>query len=156
MEFGTLLSIHSIIRWVILLCIILVLVKSYRGLKNPTPFSTFNSKLRVYTPVVCWIQLILGFILYSESAIVTYFFEHLPETLSLREIRFFGMEHSTAMPTAIVLISIGAYKSIKQPTDLKQAYKTWFRWSLAGCILIITSIPWSFWPLVSRPLFRGF
>ncbi len=156
MDFGTLLSVHSTIRWFILICVVLVLIKSYKGFKHPKPFSKFDHKLRTITPLICWVQLILGSILYSKSALVTYFFEHLPETLSQREIRFFGLEHSTVMPLAIILLSIAAYKSSKQDMLLKQAYKVWFRWSLAGFILIITSIPWSFWPLVSRPLFRGF
>lgn len=156
MDFGTLLSIHSIIRWIILFSIILVLYKSYKGLKQLNAFSWFDTKLRIFTPILCWIQFVLGLTLYSKSAIVSYFFEHLPETLSQREIRFFGLEHSTAMPLAIIFISIAAYKSIKHQSNLEHAYKTWFRWSLAGFILIITSIPWSFWPLVSRPLFREF
>lgn len=156
MEFGTLLAIHSIIRWIILICLLLVLYKSYRGKKQLLPLSKFDKQLRLYTPIVGWIQFILGLILYSKSAIVDYFLTHIPESFGMREIRFFGMEHSTAMPLAILLISIGAYKSIKYTYDLSKSYKIWYRWTLAGFILIITSIPWSFWPLVSRPLFRGF
>lgn len=156
MDFGILLSIHSTVRWFILLALILVLLKSYMGLKHGTPFSKFDSKLRLYTPILFWIQFILGCILYSKSTLVSYFFQHLPETLSLREIRFFGIEHSTVMPIAIFLLTIGVFKSIRQDSNYIKAYKTWFRWTLVSFILIMSSIPWSFWPLVSRPLFRGF
>lgn len=155
MEFGTLLAWHSLVRWIVLVLIILVLIKSYKGLKQTNPFSKFDTYLRIFTPICCWIQLILGSILYSQSSIVSYFLNNFPETLSLREIRFFGIEHSTAMPIAIILLTIGAYKSIKQH-HLEYSYKSWFRWTLFAFILIITSIPWSFWPLVSRPLLRSF
>lgn len=156
MEFGTLLALHSALRWVVLLLIILVLIKSYKGLKRPKTFSTFDLRLRHITPIVAWVQLIIGSLLYSKSAIVTYFFQNLPDTLQQREIRFFGLEHSTAMPLAIILITIGMYKSKSQTEHLQKAYKVWYRWTLFAFILIITSIPWSFWPLVSRPLLRGF
>ncbi len=155
MEFRTLLAWHSLIRWIVLVLIILVLLKSYKGLKHTKPFSKFDTYLRVFAPIFCWIQLILGGILYSKSSIVSYFFNNLPETLSLREIRFFGIEHSTVMPIAICLITIGAYKSYKH-SQLKQIYRLWFKWTIIAFVLIITSIPWSFWPLVSRPLLRSF
>lgn len=155
MDFGFLLSIHSLVRWFILVALILILIKSYKGLKLGQPFSKFDRNLRKYTPILGWVQFILGCLLYSKSAFVSYFFEHFPETLSQREIRFFGIEHSSIMPIAILVLTLGAIKSIKQCNNTT-AYKIWFRWTLISFILIISSIPWSFWPLVSRPLFRGF
>lgn len=155
MDFSALLSIHSLFRWFILLMIILVLIRSYKGKKAEYSFLNTDKKIRIVTIIACWIQLILGFILYSKSAIVDYFFNNLPEALSLREIRFFGMEHSTAMPLSILFLSIGAYRCYKiQSINSTKAYKLWFNWTITGFLLIIFSIPWSFWPLVSRPLFR--
>ena len=155
MDFSTLLSIHSLFRWVILLIIILVLIRSYKGKRAQYSFKNADKKIRSITIIVCWIQLFLGFTLYSKSAIVDYFFNNLPDALSLREIRFFGMEHSTAMPLSILFLSIGAYRSYKiQNINSTKAYKLWFNWTITGFLFIIFSIPWSFWPLVSRPLFR--
>lgn len=156
MDFSVLLSIHSFIRWIVLVGFIVVLYKSYNGYKKDYIISSLDHKLRYILPVICWIQLTFGFILYNKSAMVKYFFNHLPESLNEREIRFFGIEHSTVMPLAIIILSIGAWKSYKLKQDHNKAYKNWFRWTLISFILIITSIPWSFWPLVSRPLFRGF
>lgn len=101
------------------------------------------------------LQLFLGLILYTNSSIVLYFFNNLPETLHMREIRFFGIEHSTMMPLAIIIFIYGTLKAFRSNNE-KAGYLIWYRWTLATFLIIIASIPWSFWELVTRPLFRSF
>lgn len=73
----------------------------------------------------------------------------------MRQIRFFGMEHITMMMIAITLITIGSAKAKRKTTD-EAKFKTMAIWFSIALLLILSSIPWSFSPLTSRPLFRSF
>jgi hypothetical protein len=72
-----------------------------------------------------------------------------------RVIRFFGMEHITMMLIAIILITIGSAKAKRKTTDADK-FKTMAIWFTISLMIILSSIPWSFSPLTSRPLFRAF
>jgi formate/nitrite transporter FocA (FNT family) len=89
------------------------------------------------------------------SPIVQYFFDHFKEAIHDRQIRFFGMEHITVMFISIIIITLGSIKAKKQTTDVLK-FKTMAIWFTIALILIISSIPWAFSPLVSRPYFRPF
>jgi hypothetical protein len=73
----------------------------------------------------------------------------------LREIRFFGMEHITMMTIAVTIITIGASKAKRKSTDLDK-FRTQAIWFTIGLLVILSSIPWAFSPLVHRPWLRGF
>ncbi|MGB1003112.1 MAG: hypothetical protein ACPGVC_02695 [Salibacteraceae bacterium] len=57
------------------------------------------------------------------------------------------------MNLAIGLIIWGYFKSNRQTTKINADKTIWVYWGI-GLILILSSIPWSFSPLISRPLFR--
>lgn len=146
---------HSWLRWIIVIGLFYVLFISHKGRRNAMLLKPLHLFPIIALPTICLTQLTLGFLLYLQSPFVTQFFANFPESLKHREIRFFGIEHSTVMPIAISLIIIGSVKAYKQ-RETTNAYNIWFKWTLFAFILIIFSIPWSFWPLVSRPLFRLF
>lgn len=153
--FAYLLPLHSWIRWILLLLLLISLVRSYYGWKKECPFTQTDSILRQLTVYVANVQLLIGIGLYSLSPIVKYFYQHFSEGVHLREIRFFGMEHSLMMLTAVSLLSIGAAKSKLKVLD-KDKFKTIWVWFGIALLIILSSIPWFFWPLVSRPAFRWF
>jgi uncharacterized membrane protein len=59
------------------------------------------------------------------------------------------------MITAIIIITIGSAKTKRRQTD-NEKFKTMAIWFTIGLLIILTSVPWAFWPLVSRPYFRPF
>ncbi|MEJ7740420.1 MAG: hypothetical protein WKF97_23625 [Chitinophagaceae bacterium] len=65
------------------------------------------------------------------------------------------MEHITMMLTAIIVITIGSAKTKRKSTD-QEKFKTMATWFTIGLLIILTSIPWPFSPLTSRPFFRPF
>lgn len=73
----------------------------------------------------------------------------------MREIRFFGMEHVFMMLAAIIIMTIGSVKVKRQPTD-QLKFKTQLIWFSIGLLIIFTSIPWAFSPLIHRPWIRNF
>ena len=111
--------------------------------------------VRHWTATIAHIQLIIGLWLYAVSPITNYFINNSQEAIHLREIRFFGMEHSLMMLIAIIVITIGSVKAKRQSTDTEK-FKTMAIWFTVGLLIILSSIPWQFSPLTSRPHFRAF
>jgi uncharacterized membrane protein (DUF485 family) len=151
----TLLATHSLVRWFVLASLLFSIFWSYRGWFLKKKFQEFENKVRIVTATFAHVQLVLGLWLYFISPVVSYFLHHFGEAVHERQIRFFGMEHITMMLTGIVLITIGSMKAKRKTTD-KEKYKTMAIWFTVALLIILSSIPWSFSPLISRPDFRSF
>jgi hypothetical protein len=151
----TLLSIHSLVRWFVLLSLIFAVFIAFRGWLYKRKFSSLDHAVRKWTVTFAHIQFVLGFLLYTISPISRYFLHHFKEAIHLREIRFFGMEHSFMMLAAVFIITIGSAKAKSKLTS-EEKFKTMAIWFSIGLFAILTSIPWAFSPLISRPYFRPF
>jgi len=150
-----LLALHSLTRWLVLVSLIFSIGRAYRGWLLNKPFLKVDDTIRLITVTIAHIQLIIGLGLYGISPIVHYFLSHFNTAVHERQIRFFGMEHITVMLISIVLITIGSAKAKRKTTD-KEKFKTMAVWFSIALILILSSIPWAFSPLTSRPYFRPF
>jgi hypothetical protein len=153
--YNTLLIFHSFFRWLVLISLLYALYRAYRGWFTNQVFSKTDNMVRHTSATIAHIQLVLGITLYFISPIVDYFLHHFSTAVHLREIRFFGMEHSLMMLIGIILITIGSAKAKRKSSD-KEKFKTIALWYSIALFIMITSIPWSFSPLVSRPYFRIF
>lgn len=153
--FAYLLPLHSAVRWLVLIILIAAIVRSYYAYKKAIPYRKADKRLRELTTAILNIQLLIGLWLYSISPMVRYFLQNFQKGVKLREIRFFGMEHSLMMLIAVILVSIGSAKARKQRTDAHK-FRTQWLWYGIALLVILSSIPWSFSPLTSRPLIRWF
>jgi len=150
-----LLPLHSVIRWLVLSSLLFAIYRGYRGWLGNRPYTTIDNAARLFAVNIAHIQLVIGLWLYFISPIVNYFLHNFKEAVHERQIRFFGMEHITMMLVAIVFITIGSAKAKRKTTD-KEKFKPMAIWFTISLLLIFTSIPWSFSPLISRPLLRWF
>src|SRR5690606_33731598 len=107
----------------VLVSLLYAIYRSYRGWFLNKPFLTFDNVVRQTTTNIANIQLLLGIALYYISPITTYFLDDFSNNIHERELRFFGMEHSTMMLLGIVMISIGTNLSKRKTID-KQQFKT--------------------------------
>lgn len=153
--YPVLLAIHSLVRWLVVTTLILSIIRAYYGWKKREKFSCKDEVLLRMTVGVAQLQMLLGIGLYIISPVVQYFFGHLKEAIKMREIRFFGLEHSTMMLTSVILITIGARLSANR-TEEAQRFKTIAIWFSIAFIILFFSVPWQFSPLTHRPLFRSF
>lgn len=153
--FPILLSIHSLVRWLVLIGLLLAIVTSWNGLRTLRPFSKNDNRIRIFTVSFAHVQLVLGLWLYFISPMVDYFLHHFKSAVHERELRFFGMEHITMMVIAITLITTGAAKAKRKQKDADK-FKTMLIWSSVALFIIFFSIPWKFSPLISRPYIRLF
>ena len=153
--YSFMLTLHSYLRWLVLLSLLFALYRSYNGWLRNKSFSSFDNRTRHITATIAHIQLSVGLLLYFISPLIDYFLHHYKEAVKERSIRFFGMEHSVMMFVAITFITIGS-ASAKRKKEDKTKFKTMAIWFTIGLLIIFFSIPWKFSPMASRPYFRGF
>lgn len=149
------LALHSIVRWLLLPGLLYAVYRTYVGWRHNKKFTPHDNSVRHWTATIAHIQFLLGIWLYIISPITNYFLRHYRTAVHEREIRFFGMEHSLMMLTAVTAITIGSIKAKRKQTD-RQKFKTMAIWFGIGLLIILSSIPWPFSPLVHRPYLRPF
>lgn len=153
--YPVLLTIHSLFRWLVLASLLFSIYLSYRGWFKNKIYSKSDNFIRHSTATVVQIQWCIGISLYFLSPVVEFFLNNFKEAVHQREFRFFGMEHSLMMFVAVVIISIGSGRAKRETSDLRK-FKTAAIWFTIGFLIIMSSIPWGFPPLVSRPFLRSF
>ena len=154
--YSLLLFSHSLIRWIVLATVLTTLIRSYYGWLSNKSFTKSDNTLRLVTLSAVHVQATLGLVLYCISPIVAYFFSNFKEAVHEKEFRFFGMEHSLMMLTAVILISIAAISSKKQHIDI-QKFKVLAIWFSIAVLIILFSIPWNFGDITAnRPWIRNF
>ncbi len=149
------LLLHSWWRWLVLFMLLYAVIHSITAFRRDKPFVRNDDMLCYAVPIVLYIQLFTGLALYFTSPLTNYFLSHFKIAVHERELRFFGMEHLTVMTAAVIVVSIGS-ATARRNADHKEKFRMMYSWYTAGLILILTSVPWSFSPLVSRPSFRPF
>ena len=77
MSYSLFLALHSANRWLITICLLTLLIRTYVGWKKGLVFSKTDQWLKVITLLSLYFQLILGINLYFDSPIVQYFLENI-------------------------------------------------------------------------------
>lgn len=153
MAYSYLLLAHSYFRWVALLVLFVLYIWAWRGKRKQFVMTNTQYRYWVLGLVVLDIQWLLGLLLYSQSPLVHGFWASLREGIGDRQMRFFGLEHFTMMQLGLLLLNIYVFKC-KKWLGTNQAYA--YLWKRMHWIMLIllSSIPWSFSPLTSRPDWR--
>jgi hypothetical protein len=134
---------HSALRWVALVLLVLVVVKSVQGSRGNAPFTEGQRKLGLFTMIALHLQLVLGLMLYMMRGWIGVLGQE--GTMSNSYARFFAMEHATLMVVAIVLGTLG-YSLSKRAADDAAKYKKQALFFGLCLLLILLGIPWPFRP----------
>ncbi len=153
--FQNLLIIHSIMRWVVIVTLLLGIVsvfinKSQKNIYTSNHYFWFNVIKHLLN-----IQFVIGLIILTKSPMAQAFWSQINQALKWREIRFFGLEHPFMMILSILVFNFIIHKSKKFINSTK-GFNYLFWGYLVVFILVFISIPWSFSPFTTRPLFRFF
>jgi hypothetical protein len=150
---AVLLQIHSILRWVILLLLLLSIIQSFIGWIRNRELREGDTKLWLFTMIFAHTTLLIGLILlcFGRYGILS---SGLPEGVILMKdtfYRFYWVEHPTGMLLATLLITLGRGVVKKQlPDPLK--YKRAFWLFLVALIVIILVVPWPGREIIGRGL----
>jgi hypothetical protein len=151
--YPTLLLLHSVVRWLVLLSLFYSIIRAYRGFTNNSLFSKKDNLVRHWTATIAHVQLMIGIVLYSQSPIIKYYWNNFTEGSKDLSTFFFGVIHMVLMLVAIAMITIGSAVAKRKQTD-KDKFKTILFWFSFAVSIIFIAIPWPFSPLANRPFFR--
>jgi len=151
--YTTLLLIHSLLRWLVVMSLLYAIFRTYKGLNANTPFSKADNVLRHWTATFTHIQFMVGYTLYFISPLVKAFFANKHDGVHNVELSFFSLVHILLMTVAVVVITIGSART-KRKDQSRDKYKAMLRWFSAGLLIILLAIPWPFSPLAKRPWLR--
>jgi predicted metal-binding membrane protein len=151
--YSTLLFLHSIGRWLVLISLLYAIIRAYKGYRVSLPFTQSDNTIRHCTATIAHLQLMIGMVLYSQSPLINMFFSHSTQNNDFSEPLFFAIIHLTIMMVAVIVITIGSAMAKRKVTD-QEKFTTMFYWFAAGLLLIFLAIPWPFSPLAHRPYIR--
>jgi hypothetical protein len=149
---STLLFLHSILRWVILVLLVLAIIKSYSGMSSERSFAEGDRKLSLFLMIAAHTTLLLGLVLwfFGQFGLSLALDNGMRMVMKNSVMRYWVVEHFVGMLIAIVLITIGrgvAKKSIPDSAKFKRAF--WL--FLVALIIILATVPWPFRAGVGRP-----
>lgn len=153
MDASTLLIFHSAYRWVVLCAMLVQILWIYIGHRRKVAFNKKQFYILLGFTLIFDVQLLLGWLLYLESALVSSFWRDITVGIKSRQMRFFGLEHMSMMTLGILLINLYtalAYRKLGQTGVFTFLWKPY----LIIYFIILSSVPWSFSPLTHRPNIR--
>ena len=133
--YSLLLDIHSFLRYIVLLLLVVVILKSLAGWLGNKPFQKVDEKLALFLLISAHIQLLLGLSLYFSSPLV----EFSKLTMKVKMLRYWAVEHVSMMLIAIILITI-AKSSLKRLTTDQSKFKRLFIFNGLALAIIIAAI----------------
>lgn len=145
--YSTILSLHNINRWAVLLFGLYAITKSILGLINKRDYTSRENMAHALFVGFCHLQFLLGIILYMvspkvDAALANGFGAAMKDSYS----RLIVLEHITINIIAIALIQAGRTLSKKAADSTVKHKKSLIFFSI-GLVLILSRIPWQYSPL---------
>jgi hypothetical protein len=150
----TLLVVHNVLRWAVLLFGLLTVINALTGFVKKRPFTESDNKSGLFFMISCDIQLLVGLLLYFNNG----WFDKLKNLGNYMKdpySRFFTMEHMSMMVLAWILVHVGRAIVKKAATHTAKHKRMLLLYGTAF-LLIIISIPWPIREAIAKPLLRWF
>lgn len=145
-----LIHLHSLLRWVALIAIVIAIINALGGLRKGRPFTKSDNRWSLITLITFHIQLVIGLVLYFMGDWHTQI-----ANMSDKLIRFFSIEHLVGMLIVVILVTVGR-ASGKRATSDQLKHKRHFSYFLLALIILLFTIPWPFREVgVGRGWFPG-
>lgn len=136
--YALLLKSHSGWRYVVMLTLVIAILSSFAGWFGRKDFSSGNKKINLFALIAAHLQFVFGLVLYFFSPFVKA--NDMAVAMKDDSLRYWTVEHITAMLIAVALVTIGHSKS-KRLSDSVAKHKTVaIFYTLAFAIIIITIV----------------
>jgi hypothetical protein len=149
-----LLHLHSLLRWIILILLVVNIVRHFSA--SNKPFTSTDKKLGLFLMIAAHTTLILGLYQWFTGPSGFQNIQNLGMGAVMKDSasRFWAVEHMTGMIIGIILITLGKTVAKKDFTDTLKHKRTAILFTLA-LVIILFSIPWPFRVGIGRPWFPG-
>ena len=127
---------HSSVRYIVLILVIILIVRSLMGWMNKSEFTGTDNKISLFTLIATHTQFLLGLILYFVSPFVVFSGER------DRMSTYWTFEHISMMIVAIALITAGR-NTMKKLADGPSKHKRLFIFNTIAAVIVIAAIAMS-------------
>jgi hypothetical protein len=151
--YGTVLVLHSLIRWAVLLTGLFAAARGLSGWRSRRPWTLSDERAGFWFLMTLDLQFLLGLLLYGVLSPITWAaFHDMGGAMKDSIARFWVVEHAFGMIVAIALAHIGRARVHKTGYDGRRHKLAAIFFTLA-LLVILASIPW---PSLAhgRPLLR--
>lgn len=148
-----LLHIHSLLRYIILILLLVAIYKAFNGWLAKQLFTPGIRKLNLMTLIFAHIQLLVGLGIYFISTDVKAAFANMSEAIKNPVLRFWSVEHIAMMVIAIALITSGYALAKKAKTD-EAKHRHIAIFFLLALLVIFYAVPWP-WSAVAKGWLPG-
>lgn len=147
-----LLHTHNLLRYAIVILLLLAIFKSLKGWFGNGTYQESDNKVSLFLFISAHLQLVIGLALYflgRKSSLISEL--GMGEVMKSEELRFWAVEHITAMILGIAIITLGRIMAKKSDVD-KIKFRRQSIYFILAALLIFSAIPWP-WSAVARPWF---
>jgi hypothetical protein len=149
--YETILILHSWIRWIALIAIVGATLAAVRGKVEGT--GSLADRWGLAAVSALDLQMLLGLILYlAVSPNMKEILAHFGEAMKNPQLRFWAVEHITAMFVALILVHVGRVLARKAKTPAAKRTRLLVCFGIAT-VAVFLGTPWP-GTAAGRPLFR--
>ncbi len=152
--YTALLTVHSYLRWVVLLLALLALVRALAGVTQRRPWTPADDGAARWFGMSLDIQMLIGLVIYLFLSPFTMpAWGDIGAAMRDPTTRFIVIEHQFGMLIAVALTHIGRAR-IRKSREGASRHKTALIFFGLATVIMLASIPWPGRP-GGRELFRG-
>jgi hypothetical protein len=153
--YNFLLSLHNLLRWIILFLLVINLIRHFAAINRP--FNGIDKKLGLWLMITAHITLLIGLYQWFVGGLGLQNITNkgMAAVMQNSTYRFFAVEHTVGMLLAIALITVARGVFRKQLSDGKK-HRRCIVFYILALVIILASIPWPAMNEIGRPLFRNF
>lgn len=147
------LTLHSWLRWVVLVGGASALVLAVQGLATRSEYAKSHRTAGIVFLASTHTMLLLGLVLMVVSPIVGAAWSDMGAAMKAKTLRFWAVEHTTLMLLAVVSVTVG-HVAAKRAVESSRKHRRALIGFGLGFALILLGIPWPLREEIGRALFR--
>jgi hypothetical protein len=152
--YTALLTLHSYVRWVVLVLALLALARAIAGVMQRRPWTPADDGAAKWFTMSLDIQMLIGLLLYFVfSPFTMSAWGDIGSAMRDSTTRFVVIEHPFGMVVALALAHIGRAR-IRKARDSAHRHRTALIFFGLAVVIVLVTIPWPGRP-GGRELFRG-
>lgn len=143
MLYSITLTVHSVLRWLIVLSALLAIIRAVNGLSFKRGWTQMDNRVGLWFTIFMDLQLLLGLLLYFFlSPTMKIALQNFGGAMGDATLRFFAVEHAFMMLIAVIVAHVGRSMIRKADKDRAKHRRTLIWFGLA-ILLVLVAIPWS-------------